>query len=61
MPLPISEWKLEHITMDFVMGLPQTPHGFDQIWVIDDTFTKTAHFITIILDYYVDQLTQPYV
>nr|GEU52719.1 putative reverse transcriptase domain-containing protein [Tanacetum cinerariifolium] len=28
----IPEWKWEHITMDFVMGLPRTPSGYDSIW-----------------------------
>ena len=35
-PLPIPEWKWEHITMDFVVGLPCTRAGFDAIWVIVD-------------------------
>ncbi|GJV48441.1 putative reverse transcriptase domain-containing protein [Tanacetum coccineum] len=30
----IPEWKWEHITMDFVTGLPRTPSGYDSIWEI---------------------------
>ena len=35
-PLPIPEWKWEHITMDFVIGLPRVHAGYDAIWVIVD-------------------------
>ena len=35
-PLPIPEWKWEHITMDFVMGLPRTQQGHNAIWIIVD-------------------------
>ncbi|XP_071905696.1 uncharacterized protein [Coffea arabica] len=31
-PLEIPEWKWEHITMDFVTGLPRSQKGFDAIW-----------------------------
>lgn len=44
-PLEIPEWKWEHITMDFVVGLPRSPRGRDAIWVIVDRPTKSAHFI----------------
>ena len=35
-PLPIPKWKWEHITMDFVVGLPRTHANYDAIWVIVD-------------------------
>nr|GEX79849.1 retrotransposon protein, putative, Ty3-gypsy subclass [Tanacetum cinerariifolium] len=41
----IPEWKREKITMDFVLGLPRTPSGYDSIWVIVDCLTKSAHFL----------------
>ncbi|GJS57748.1 putative reverse transcriptase domain-containing protein [Tanacetum coccineum] len=41
----IPEWKWEHITMDFVTGLPRTSSGYDSIWVIVDRLTKSAHFL----------------
>ncbi|RVW22847.1 Transposon Ty3-I Gag-Pol polyprotein [Vitis vinifera] len=28
-PLPIAEWKWDHVTMDFVTGLPRTPQNRD--------------------------------
>jgi hypothetical protein len=44
-PLGIPEWKSEHITMDFLVGLPRSPRGKDVIWVVVDLLTKSAHFI----------------
>ena len=35
-PLPIPEWKWEHITMDFVFKLPPTVQRHDDIWVVVD-------------------------
>ena len=44
-PLPIPEWKWEHVTMDFVVGLPATQKGYNGVWVVVDRLTKTAHFL----------------
>jgi hypothetical protein len=46
-PLKVPEWKWEEIGMDFIVGLPRTPAGYDSIWVIVDRLTKVAHFITV--------------
>ena len=46
-PLPISSWKWEDISMDFIVGLPKTSKGFDSIWVIVDRLTKSAHFLPV--------------
>ena len=60
-PLPILEWKCEHITMDFVVGLPRTRAGFDAIWVIVDRFTKSAHFLPIRNTFSLDRFTELYI
>ena len=44
-PLPIPSWKWEDISMDFIVGLPNTSQKHDSIWVIIDRLTKTAHFL----------------
>src|SRR3954463_7631159 len=46
-PLEIPQWKWDHITMDFVSGLPRSPNGHDSIWVIVDRLTKCAHFLPV--------------
>ena len=43
----IPVWKWEHISMDFITGLPRTSRGHDMIWVIVDRLTKSAHFLPI--------------
>jgi hypothetical protein len=42
--LPIPAWKLDDISMDFIVGLPKTSKGLDSIWVIVDRLTKLAFF-----------------
>ncbi|XXG72576.1 hypothetical protein AAC387_Pa07g1643 [Persea americana] len=44
-PLEIPKWKWEHLTMDFISGLPTTSIGNNAIWVIVDCLTKSAHFL----------------
>jgi hypothetical protein len=44
-PLSIPSWKWEDISMDFIVGLPNTSLRHDSIWVIVDRLTKTAHFL----------------
>ncbi|GKC40062.1 putative reverse transcriptase domain-containing protein [Tanacetum coccineum] len=56
----IPEWKWEHITMDFVTGLPRTSSGYDSIWVIVDRLTKLAHFLPMKKTDSMEKLTQQY-
>ena len=58
--IPIPEWKWEHITMDFVVGLPRTRRGHDAIWVIVDRLTKSAHFLAIRKTDSLDRLAELY-
>ena len=60
-PLEIPQWKWEHVTMDFVSGLPKSERGNDSIWVIVDRLTKTAHFLGVKTTYSVDRYAELYV
>ncbi|XP_073035232.1 uncharacterized protein [Primulina eburnea] len=59
--LPIPQWKWEHITMDFVTGLPRTPKGYNSIWVIVDRLTKSAHFLPVKITFAMNQYAEVYV
>nr|GEX21492.1 putative reverse transcriptase domain-containing protein [Tanacetum cinerariifolium] len=56
----IPVWKWEKITMDFIIGLPRTPSGYDLIWVIIDQLTKSAHFLPVKRTDSMENLTQLY-
>jgi len=60
-PLFIPEWKWEHVTMDFVIGLPRTQKKFNAIWVIVDRITKSTHFLPIQNTFSMDQYAQLYI
>jgi hypothetical protein len=38
---------LQDISMDFIVGLPNTSQRHESIWVIIDRLTKTAHFLPV--------------
>lgn len=59
-PITIPEWKWDHVTMDFVSGLPMTPKKKDSVWVIVDRLTKSAHFIPVRVDYSLEKLAELY-
>ena len=46
-PLPVSEWKLETISLDFIIGIPRTQKHNDSIMVVIDKLSKYAHFIPV--------------
>jgi hypothetical protein len=46
-PLLIPSWKWDDISMDFIVGLPNTSQHHDSIWVIVDRLTKVAHFLLV--------------
>ncbi|XP_071921821.1 uncharacterized protein [Coffea arabica] len=59
-PLEILEWKWEHITMDFVTGLPRNKKGCDAVWVIVDRLTKSAHFLPVSMSFSLEKLAKLY-
>nr|GEY65363.1 putative reverse transcriptase domain, ribonuclease H-like domain, aspartic peptidase domain protein [Tanacetum cinerariifolium] len=48
------------ITMDFIVGLPRTPSGYESIWVIVDRLTKSAHFLPVKTMDSMEKFTQLY-
>ncbi|VVA41124.1 PREDICTED: retrotransposon, partial [Prunus dulcis] len=60
-PLPVPEWKWEHITMDFVFKLPRTRNKHDGVWVIVDRLTKSAHFLPVRANYTLIKLAQLFI
>ncbi|WVZ94030.1 hypothetical protein U9M48_039973 [Paspalum notatum var. saurae] len=60
-PLAVPAWKWEDIHMDFTVGLPCNPKGYDSIWVIIDRFMKSAHFIPVKTIYHVKTYAELYI
>jgi hypothetical protein len=60
LPLPIPSWKWEDISMDFIVGLPDTSQKHDSVWVIIDRLTKTAHFLPVHTTYTAKKYAEVY-
>ena len=49
------------ITIDFIVGLPQTLGKFDSVWVIVDRLTKSTHFVPVKMSYNAEKLAKIYI
>jgi hypothetical protein len=58
--LPISEWKWEVVTMDFITKLPGTNKQHDSIMVVVDKLTKPTHFIPVKLTHKASNIVDVY-
>ena len=47
--------------MDFVIGLLRTLGGNNAIWVIVDRLTKSAHFLSMKVNFSMDRVTSLYI
>jgi hypothetical protein len=59
-PLPILDMAWQHISMDFVEGLPKS-NGKEIILVIVDRLTKYAHFVPLAHPYTVSTVVQAFI
>ena len=59
-PMKVPEWKWDEVGMDFIVGLAQSRHGHDAIWVFIDRLTKVAHFILVKTTYSTQKLAKLY-
>ena len=60
-PLPIHKWKWDHITMDFVIGLPKIRSKKTGVWVIVDLLTKSTHFLAMKTTNSINSLAKLYI
>ena len=50
-PHVILEWKLDTISIDFIIGLPMSSRRHDCIMVTVDKLSKVAHFLPMKASY----------
>jgi hypothetical protein len=60
-PHAILESKWVVISMDFIVGFPLTTRRHDLIFVVVDTLTKSAHFITVCTMYQAHDIARVFI
>lgn len=60
-PLSIPEWKWDNVSMEFVTHLLKTIKGCNSIWVFVDRLAKSAHFISIKINFPLSKLVGLYI
>ena len=55
---PVSEWKWEVISMDFITGFPMIMRQHDSIMVVVENLTKESHFILVNSTYKADAIAK---
>ena len=58
--MDVPTWKWEAINMDFFVGLPRTRKQNVSIWVIVDSFTKSAQFFLVKSNYTTEDYARIY-
>ena len=60
-PFPVTEWKWEVISMDFITRFPMTMRQHDSIMVVVDKLTKESHFIPVKSTHKTDDIAKIFV
>ena len=60
-PIRIPEWKLDRITMDFMVELLLIGRKHDSVWVLVNQLMKSAHFLPVRTDYSLNKLAELYI
>jgi hypothetical protein len=60
-PLSIHSWKWDDISMDFIVGLPNTSQHQHSVRVIVDRLTKVANFLPVHTTYKAHKYVELYI